>query len=145
MFGQLPPAPVVDGLSSATRTKLDCLHAGYLPGIHGKSQQSANQVPSIVTAGAGIHVNQAERLVAHNFQNVGVTADEQTRPQPREFLSGTPVVITRISANMGHVDGDARAVPNEILGQVGAEFRSVNVPVNSANRFEGSQAIQYFQ
>lgn len=70
-----------NGLSSA-RTQLDRLHAGYLAGFHGKPQHSANEMPSIVAAGAGIHVNQSECLVAHDFQDVGVAADEKAGPQP---------------------------------------------------------------
>jgi hypothetical protein len=54
-------------LSPPARTQFDCLHAGYLSGFHGKSQQSADDVPSIVAAGAGVHVNalppRAGRLV----------------------------------------------------------------------------------
>ena len=44
---------------------------------------------------------------------------------------------------MGHVDGDALAFPYQILLEVGAEFRPVNVPVNSPYRPEGSETIQY--
>ena len=43
---------------------------------------------------------------------------------------------------MGHVDGDALAFPYQILLEVGAEFRPVNVPVNSAYRPEGPEPIQ---
>ena len=96
-----------------------------------------------MAAGAGIHVDESERLVEHDFQDVGVPADEQTRPQPPDFLPCTPVVIARIPADMGHVDGDAVAFPNQILREVGAEFRPVNVPVNSTDRPEGSETIQY--
>ena len=46
-----------------------------------------------MSAGAGIHVDEAERLVAHDLQDVGVTADEQARTQPTEFLPCAPVVI----------------------------------------------------
>src|ERR1017187_3812717 len=63
-----------DGWSPPARTQFDCLHAGYLPAFHRKSQQGSDEVPSIVAAGAGIHVNEAERLVAHDFQDVGVPA-----------------------------------------------------------------------
>ena len=100
-------------------------------------------MPSIVAAGAGIHVNEAERLVAHDFQDVGVAADEQSRPEPPEFLPGTPIIIAGIPTDVRHIDAKALALPNEILGQVGAQFRPVNVPVNSPDRVEGSEMIQY--
>jgi hypothetical protein len=119
---------VADGLSSATRTQLDRLHAGYLPGFHGKSQQRSNQMPSVVAAGAGIHVNEAERLVAHHFQDVGVAADEQVRPQPTDFLPGPTVVVAGIPADGRHVDGDTLAFPKEILGNLSAEFCGSTFP-----------------
>ncbi len=65
-----------DDLSPPARTQFDCLHAGYLPGFHGKSQQSADEVPSIVAAGTRIHVKESEGLAVHDFQDVGVVADE---------------------------------------------------------------------
>ena len=99
-------------------------------------------MPSIVAASAGIHVNEAERLVAHDLQDVGVTADEQTRPQPPDFLPRTPVVIAGIPADVGHVDCDALAIPNEILGNFSTELRTVNVPINAPDWFEGPEPIQ---
>jgi hypothetical protein len=62
--------PVAGGWSPPARAQFGCLHAGYLPGFHGKSQQSADDVPSIVPAGTRIHMNEFERLVAHDFQDV---------------------------------------------------------------------------
>jgi hypothetical protein len=45
-------AAVADSLSSSAWTQFDCLHPGDLPGFHRKSQQSADEVPSIVAAGS---------------------------------------------------------------------------------------------
>jgi hypothetical protein len=135
---------VTDGLPPPTRTQFDCLHAGYLPALHGKSQQGSDDVPSIVAAGAGIHVNESERLVAHDFQDVGVAGDEQTRPQPTDFLPGPTVVVAGIPADVRHVDVEALTLPGEISRQIGAEFRPVNVPVNSPDRPEGSETIRHF-
>ena len=133
-----------DGLLSPTRTQLDCLHVGYLSGFHSKSQQGPDEVPSVVAAGAGIHVNQSERLVTHDFQNVRVAADEQARPQPTDFLPGPTVVIAGIPADMGHVDVEALAYPNEIFRQVIAERSAIDVAVNTTHGFECSEAIQHF-
>ncbi len=133
---------VTGGLPSPARTQFDCLYAGHLPALHGKSQQGSDEMPSVVAAGARINVNESERLIAHDFQDVGVAADEQARPQPTDFLPGTPVVIAGIPADVRHVDVEALALPNLILGQTGAEFRPVNVPVNSPHRFEGSETVQ---
>ncbi len=66
----LTPADAAGRSSTPARSQFDCLDAGYLPAFHSKSQQSADDVPAIVAARAGIHVNEAERLVPHDFQDV---------------------------------------------------------------------------
>lgn len=98
-----------------------------------------------MAARAGIHVNQAKRLVAHDFQDVGVTADKEAGPQPPEFLAGSCVVIAWIAPDVRHVYADALAFPDEIPRQVSTQLRAVNVPVNSAQEFKVSQSIQYFE
>jgi len=141
-IGCLNPTGLAGSSSPPARSQFDCLHVGYLPVFHCKSQQGPDDVPSIVAAGAWIHVKEAKRLVAHYFKNVGVTADKQTRPQPPDFLSGSTVVIARIAPDVRHVNCDALAIPNEILRNFSAEFRPVNVPVNSPNRPKGREPIQ---
>jgi hypothetical protein len=95
-----------------------------------------------VAAGAWIHVNEAERLVAHYFQDVGMTADEQTRTKPPDLLSCTPVVIARITPDVRHVNTDALAIPKEILRNFSTEFCAVDIPVNAPGRPEGLEPIQ---
>ena len=63
---------------------------------------------------------------------------------PTDLLPGATVVIAGIPADVRHVHVEALAFPNEILGQIGAEFRPVNVPVNSPDRLEASETIQHF-
>ena len=52
-----------------------------------------------MAAGAGVHVDQAERGVAHHFQDVGVAADEQTGQQGAEVAGCPFVVIARITSD----------------------------------------------
>jgi hypothetical protein len=61
---------------------------------------------------------------------------------PADFLLGPPVVIARIPADMRHVDRDALAIPNEILGQAGPKLRTVNISVNSPDWPEGPEPVQ---
>ena len=65
----------------------------------------------MVAAGTGIHVKERDGGISHYLQNVGVTADEQARPQPSEFFPGLRVVIAGITADVRHVDVDALAFP----------------------------------
>jgi hypothetical protein len=122
---------------SAAGAQLDCLDGGYLAAFDLETQKRPDLMPAMVAASAGIHVNEAERLVAHDFQDVGVTADEQSRPQPMEFLPCPAVVIAGVPSDVGHVNRDALAIPNEILGNFKTEFRTVNIPVNAPEWFEG--------
>jgi hypothetical protein len=129
-------------MNASARPQLDCLYSGYLAGLHRKSQQSADEVPSVVAAGAWIHVKKLKRGISYYLQDVGVTAYEQARPVTTEFLPRAPVVVARIPADVRHVDRDAIATPNEILGNVSTEFRTVNIPVNGPDWPEGPEPIQ---
>lgn len=96
-----------------------------------------------MAAGAGVHVNKSERLVPHDFEDVGMAADEQARPQPTDFLACPAIVIAGIAADVGHVYADAFAFPNKIFGQFGTDFRTIDVAVDSPRGFEGFQAIEH--
>jgi hypothetical protein len=134
-------APASHGLSPAG-SKLYCFNAGNLAAFDPETQNCPDMMPAIVSASAGIHVHETERPVAHDFQDVGVTADEQTGPEPLDFLPRAPVVIARIPSDVGHVNCDALAIPNEIRGNFGTEFRSVDVPVSAPDRSEGAEPMQ---
>jgi hypothetical protein len=83
-----------------------------------------------------------ERGISYYLQDVRVTADEQPRLVTAKFFYGLPIIIARIPADMGHVDADAIAIPNEILGKVSTKFSTVNIPVNAADWPEGPEPIQ---
>lgn len=62
--------------------------------------------------------------------------DENSDPGSLRLTSSVPADVRR-------VDVEALALPNGTLGEVGAEFRPVNVPANSTDRLEGSETIQH--
>jgi len=127
---------------SPAGSQFDCLEAGNFAVFDLETQNRPDMMPTIVAASAGIHVNEAERLIAHDFQDVGMTADEQTRPQPLDFLPRSPVVIARIASDVGHVNGDALAIPNEIPRKFSTEFRTVNIPVNAPDWLESPEPVE---
>lgn len=131
-----------DGSGSSPRPHLECLYARYLSGFHRKSQQGPHEVPSIVAARAGIHVQKLESGISHYLQDVRVTAHEQPRVVPADFLYGPPIVIARIPADMSHVDGDPVAIPYKICWQIGSEFCAVNISVNTPDWLEGPESIE---
>jgi hypothetical protein len=98
-----------------------------------------------MTAGPGIHVKQSERGIPHDLQNMRVTTDEETRPQPLDLLSRPRVVTAWIAPDMSHIYAHALALPLKILRNSGAKLRAVDVPVNSAQWFEVSESIEYFR
>jgi hypothetical protein len=98
-----------------------------------------------MTTGPGIHVKQSERRIPHDLQNMRVTADEEARPQPLDFLSRPRVVTAWMAPDVSHIYAHALALPLEILREFGAELRAVDVPVNSAQWFEVSESIEYFR
>jgi hypothetical protein len=124
---------------SPAGSQLDCLDAGDFAAFDLETQKRPDVMPAVVAASAGIHVNETERLVAHDLQYVGVTADEQTRPQPLDFLPRTAVVIAGVSSDVGHVNCDALAIPNEVFGNLETELRTVNISINTADWLEGPE------
>jgi len=129
-------------LAPSARAQFNSLNGRYLSGVHRKSQQRAHEVPSVATAGAWVHMQQAESRVSHNLQNMRVAADEQARTQSADFLPGSSVVIARIPADVGHVDGNAITVPDKIFGKIGTEFGTIHVAVNAPDWPERSETVQ---
>ncbi len=129
----------------AAGAQFDGLHLGYLSAFHSESQQGSNQMPSVVAARARVHVKQSERLVAHHFQDVGVAADEQARPQSTDFHPGATVVVPGIAANVRNIYAEAFALPGQIQREFSAQLRAVDVPVDSAQSLKASQSIQHFR
>ncbi len=93
-------------------------------------------------ARAGVHVEKLERGISYYLQDVRVAADEQPRLVTAKFLYCPPVIIARIPADMGHVDADTLAIPNEIRGKVSTEFSTIDIPVNAPDWPEGSEPIE---
>lgn len=71
-----------------------------------------------------------------------MAAEEQIRPQPPDFLPGSAVVVSWIAADVSHVDADAFRLPREIFREIGAQFGAIDVAVNSADWFKGSETVQ---
>ena len=72
---------------------------------------------------AGTQLNESGGLVEHDFQNAEVAADEQALTDQTDFLPARRSYFAGIPADVGHTDVDARALPKEILRQIGGEFR----------------------
>jgi hypothetical protein len=100
-------------LSPAT-PQLNGLYSGYLSALDREAEQSADKVPPVVTAGTGVHVKQPERGISYHLQNMGMTADEETRPQAPEVLSNPRVIVAGIASYVCHIYSEPFAFPVEI-------------------------------
>src|SRR3982074_3355006 len=102
-------------------------------------------MPAVVSAGAGLHVEQLQRRVAHDFQNVGVAADEEIGPESLEFGFSGGVVITWIAADVGHKNAQNVAIPGKILRDIGTDLSAVHVAVNCSGRPEAAELFEDFR
>jgi hypothetical protein len=89
---------------SPARPEFDSFQARYFATGHGESQHGSYEVPAVVAAGAGVHVDEAESGVSDYFEDVGVAADEQARAERAEDAASPFVVIAGIASDVGHVD-----------------------------------------
>jgi hypothetical protein len=102
-------------------------------------------MPSGVPAGARVHVEKVEINVPHDFQDVGMTANEETRLCVKDDFFRPQVVTAWIAADMRHKNTKALTCPMQVLRKLAANLRPINISVNAANRFKLVQSLQDFQ
>lgn len=98
-------------------------------------------MPSGVPTSAGVHVEKIQLGIPHDFQNVGVAANEETGMCLMDDLARPRVVAARITANVSHIDTKAFTRPMKIFGELAANLRPVNVSVYTANWLELAQSL----
>lgn len=79
-------------------------------------------MPSGVPAGARVHVDEVEVKVPHDFQDVGVTANEETRVCVKDDFFRSGVVTAWIAADMRHINTKPLTRPMQVLHKLGANF-----------------------
>jgi hypothetical protein len=98
-----------------------------------------------MSARSRVHVHQTQRLIAHVFQDMGMPTDKQARLQSAQFLRRSPVVVARISTDVGHVDLQAVTLPGEILFQFRSQIRAIDISEDSTYGPECTQLLQHSQ
>src|SRR5215469_10430412 len=101
-------------------------------------------MPSGVPAGARVHVDKVEIKVPHDFQDVGMTANEETRFGVKDNSFRPRVVTAWIAADMRHINTKAFARPMQVFRKLAANLRPINIPVHAADRFKLAQSLQDF-
>lgn len=77
-----------------------------------------------------IDVQQIERLVVHNFQNMGVPADENFGTMDSQLNFDAASIVVRIPSDVGHHDRDLFAVEKCPLLEFRSDFLAVDIAVN---------------
>ena len=90
-------------LSSAP-SKLDCLHAINLACGYREPETGSHLMPSGVPAGARVHVDKVEIKVPHDFQDMGMTANEETRLCVKDYFLRSGVITAWIAADVRHIN-----------------------------------------
>jgi hypothetical protein len=90
----------------------------------------------MVPASSRVHVQEVRGGIAHNPQDMRMSSEEERWLRGSDFFPGVRGVIARVPANVSHVDPDAKAVPVEVFGDVAADFVSVDIAVDGAERLE---------
>ncbi len=109
---------------------------------HTESQHRSFGMPSLMTAGAGVHVQETRCGIANDFQNVRVAGDEQSGLTPRDFSGDTGLILAGVPADVGHENANALTFPFQIERQIGAQFRAVHIAVNPSHGFESVQPVE---
>jgi hypothetical protein len=133
------------GTLSSAPSQLDCLHAINLAGGDCEPEAGSHLMPSGVPAGARVHVEKVEINVPHDFQDVGMTANEETRLYVKDDFFRPRVVTAWIAADMRHKNTKALTCPMQVLRQLAANLRPINISVHAPNRFKLAQSLQDFQ
>ena len=132
------------GTLSSPPSQLDCLQAINLAGGDHEPEAGSHLMPSGVPAGARVHVDKVEIKVPHDFQDVGMTANEETRLCLKDYFFRTRVVTAWIAADMRHINTKALTGPMQVLYKLAANLRPINISVHAADRFKLAQSLQDF-
>ena len=128
-------------LSSAP-PQLYCLHAIHLACGDREPEAGSHLMRSCVPAGTRVHVDKVEIKVPHDFQDVGMTANEETRLCFKDDSFRPRVVTAWMAADMRHIDTKVLTRPMQVLRKLAANFRPINIPVHAADRFKLAQSLQ---
>jgi len=132
------------GTLSSAPSQLDCLHANNLACSNREPEAGSHLMQSGVPAGARVHVDKVEIKVPHDFQDVGMAANEETRLCIKDDFFRPRVVTAWIAADMRHTNTKALTCPMQVLRKLAANLRPINIPVHAANRFKLAQSFQDF-
>lgn len=94
-------------------------------------------MPTLDACGSGVDCHHVILGVAHDFQDMGMPADEHLRPETVDQGSGSKVIMPGISSYVHHQYGHPSALEELVVRIIHADVLTVAVPIYSDQRFEG--------
>ena len=83
----------------------------YFSAINVKAEGRPESVPTLVSTGPSVHVQEIIGLIIHNLQDVGMPADEDIGPMLPDKRPRLGIIVAGRSADVGHQHLDPFAFP----------------------------------
>lgn len=98
-------------------------------------------MPTLDACGSGVDCHHVILCVAHDLEYVGMAADEYLGPEAVDKGSGAKVIMTGITAYMGHEDRHPSAFEELMMGVLQTDVLSVTVAVDADKGFESRYPV----
>lgn len=102
-----------------------------------KAKGCPYSLPSLETACTRIKVDEAVDRILHDFQDMGMAADENIGAIPLDKLSGMGFPMPWRAADMGHEDFHALAGPEKVFRIIVEKYPVITVSRDPLERLEG--------
>ena len=79
--------------------------------INVKAEGRPESVPTLVSTGPRVHVQEIIGLIIHNLQDVGMPADEEVGPMLPDERPGLGIIVAGRPSDVGHQHFQALAFP----------------------------------
>ena len=109
--------------------------------INFEAEQCADCVNAEVPSGARVHGEERERAVVLHFQDVRVAADKELRAHVDEAVIDLGIVVTWVTADVGHQHIHLLAAESQKLGEFVAHRAAVDVAIDATQRVQFGKAV----
>jgi hypothetical protein len=129
----------------AAFTQFDNLEIGDDFVCQGESHEGFHLVPTFISASAGVDVQKIQVGVCHDFQDMGVAADEQAAGRWifTPYFPDPWVIFPGVAADVGHEHRHSLTFEMEVKGYFIANGCVVDIAKNTAQGFECLQLVEH--
>ncbi len=126
-------------------SEFDDFHVLKILAVDGEADEGAAVVPALQTGCAGINVEALERAVVEDFEDVGVSGDEEVGRAHKELSANAAVVVSGVAADVFHQDVCVFATKAQGGGVEASQVSSVAVAADGAQGFEAGKPLGEFE